>query len=182
MNRTRREIYGDNHNYWTDKSPRGGVGNVYDFSEKQYGMFTDVLDAYAGVGGFVTLDRDALYNFSHKMTKNGSMVNPFSGAVLKAGDVNNVFRGAISNLNKVSKALKVLGPIGNTLAAGKIVHDSVNNAWDVSTGIDAVMLGLATFGGPIGGGIAIGYGILDYAFDINDKVDALVGRKAEVWK
>jgi hypothetical protein len=55
---------------------------------------------------------------------------------------------------------------------------------DASTFIDAATIGagIVFMANPVVMGAIIDYGTADYFFDINDRIDATIGRDAEIWK
>jgi hypothetical protein len=83
-----------------------------------------------------------------------------------------------------------LGPVGNLLSAGNIAYEIKTDSWDAHTVIDGALLGTALLvgtvaGAPVVAAVAIGcaiYGVLDYYFDVGDKVDAAIGRKGSLWR
>jgi hypothetical protein len=77
-----------------------------------------------------------------------------------------------------------LGIAGNILGVGKILYDVKNDSWDASTFIDAATIGagIVFMANPVVMGAIIAYGTADYFFDINDRIDATIGRDAEIWK
>jgi hypothetical protein len=81
---------------------------------------------------------------------------------------------------RLSEDMAQAGKVGNVLALGKIVYDIGNGSADASTIIDAGMLAISFT--PVGAVIAISYGTADYFFDINDKIDAAIGRDSNIWK
>ena len=109
------------------------------------------------------------------------MINPLTGAILKTGELTKFIKGSTKFL---SKAGSKLGPLGNVLAVGKIAYDVTHNTWDVSTAIDVglVVGGIVLAGNPVGLGLIAVYGIADYTFDINDKIDASIGRNTTFYQ
>ena len=88
---------------------------------------------------------------------------------------------------------KVAGPVGLGLTFINITIEANTNTWDAHTFVDGAML-VVTAAGLVLAGVAaspalavvgaviVVYGILDYAFDIGEKViDPAIGRKSGLW-
>jgi len=123
---------------------------------------------------FTELPKDFKRTYAYKIHKVTKAVN-------KPAKAGKIFQGA----QKISKNLKVLGPIGNVLSAGTILYEFGTDTEDAHTYVDGALLivGIVavTFGAPIVVvGIAI-YGILDYAFDISGAIDDNFGRNSGFW-
>ncbi|MCF6349480.1 MAG: hypothetical protein L3J23_00415 [Flavobacteriaceae bacterium] len=144
-------------------------GLVYNKTDKSIGLLGELNTLYAEV------PKDFKRNYAYKISK-------ITNAVGKPAKAGKIFQGA----QKVSKNLKVLGPVGNILSGGTIGYEVISGTWDAHTVVDggallvvgAVALG---FGAPVlVVGVAI-YGILDYAFDISGAIDANFGRDSGFW-
>lgn len=108
---------------------------------------------------------------------------------IRAGKILNGAKGFANSFGKVSKGL---GVIGTALTAGVTAYEIGTDTWDSHTIINGTLLvgtAVATFvtapavvaAAPfILSAIAV-YGVADYMFDINDKVDANFGRKSTFW-
>ncbi len=167
VRRTALEIWG------SDKNNRGNFGNNLDMINKQYGLGDNLLSAASL--GVSKLPNSSINKFSYEIGKSGNIINA-SGAVMKPGQI----ASAIKGFGKGNKTLKMIGKVGRALSLGKIAYDAVNDSWDASTGVDVILL-VASFT-PIGAGIAITYGTLDYFFNIGDKIDATIGRDSNFWR
>jgi len=158
---------------------RGVFGSALDFSEKQYGFASDM---FGGSEGALTLNKGRnLDKLSYNLTKAKSMINPLTGAILKTGELNRFIKSSTKFLSKTGAKL---GPMGNLLAGGKILYDATHNTWDVSTFIDAGLLvgGVLLASNPVGLSAIAAYGIADYAFGINDAIDANFGRNSAFYQ
>jgi RHS repeat-associated protein len=162
--------------------------DVFDDIEKHANGLNDII---LGLG--LTQVKN-LYNNNHnyvsksyyefyKANKNITTNIPGFGKISlpKPGQVRQTLKKAfsISKKARISKILTGAGWVGGGLTAAKIVSDALeDNQLKPSSAVDGLILlgaGAATIlGAPaiaVAAGIAVGYGVLDYTFDIGDKLD-----------
>lgn len=89
-----------------------------------------------------------------------------------------------------------IGGVGAALSGGKIIYEVSTDNWNAHTFIDSGMLAVTLYGMgvtavavaagatapvwvPIAGAVIMVYGILDYAFDVNGKIDQAIGRESK---
>ena len=154
-----------------------------DAIENNYNGIKDNADL--AIGALGTINRGSLTKNFYDLNKAYKYYNDVN--LLKPGVA---ATKVIKSVKGAGKVVKRLGPVGNLLTGGNILAEVATNTWDAHTVIDVALLtttaAVATAAAaPVVAVVAVGtaiYGALDYAFDIGDKVDALIGRNSRVGK
>ena len=142
------------------------------FTEKHYNGSLGTIGV--ALQGYNKISNDAKRSAAYKLSK---MTD------LKSGKI---FQGAKSFANGAGKFTKALGPAGTALGVVVAGTEIATGKWDAHTVVNVGLMitaGAATLAGApvVLTGIAI-YGVADYFFDISEKIDSNVGRKADIWK
>ena len=143
--------------------------------------WTSVYDNYSGavssaatiLAGYASVANDTKRHYAHKLSK---VTN------LKSGKI---FQGTKAFAKSAGKVVSKLGVVGNVASGGIIVYEGFSGEWDAHTIVNGSLL-VATgaalyFGAPaVLTGVAV-YGVVDYAFDISEEIDANFGRKSGLY-
>ena len=144
--------------------------------KKYYGAGLDNLSV--GLAAFDEIPNKTKHRWAYKFHKQTDWSKP-----------GKIYQGAKSWAKTASKFGKRAGVAGGFLSGGVIFYEATNNKWNAHTFVDfallaggvlAVIFLSAPVAAAVGTGIAI-YGIVDFVFDVSDKLDVSIGRGTGLW-
>ena len=168
-----------------EKDETDWLGKAYDFGQKQYNMGLDMIDLSSE--GFLKNKKKISKGFYDLSKSKSKFVKPF--IKWKPGEM---FQTTQKWARSGSKIVRRFTPWGLGLSGVMVGYELGTDTWDAHTIVDGALVIIGTgiliasviAGAPVAVGLGLviaGYGVLDYALNLGEGLDSLIGRDSGLW-